>query len=153
MNEKEQEFVTQRQFSDFKDLLQERNDANRTAITAAFSAAKEADTKALVATEKRFEGVNEFRKAYEDIITKQMPRIESEARFFRIDEKIEVEIKNIMNRIDELMKAIATLRENQSSGMGEKTGTRYEKSQSQAWIAILIALAGLAGAFLSHIIK
>ena len=47
------------------------------AVQSALSAAEKAVTKAEVAAEKRFDGVNEFRKAYQDIIALQMPRMSS----------------------------------------------------------------------------
>jgi hypothetical protein len=57
------------QLDDLKDLLQERFDQQTVAITAA-----------MAAVEKRFDGVNEFRKALSDQTATFMPRTEIEQR-------------------------------------------------------------------------
>jgi hypothetical protein len=63
--------------------------AQQTAVGAALTAAEKAVTKAEVAAEKRFDSVNEFRQAYQDIIREQMPRAEAEQRLSAMAEKIE----------------------------------------------------------------
>lgn len=58
------------------------------AVQTALTAAEKAVTKAETAAEKRFDSVNEFRSAYQDIITQQMPRVEAEQRLTAITERI-----------------------------------------------------------------
>ena len=59
------------------------------AVTAALTAAEKAVTKAEIAAEKRFDAVNEFRGAYQDIIREQMPRAEAEQRLSALAEKVD----------------------------------------------------------------
>ena len=59
------------------------------AVQTALSAAEKAVAKAESATEKRFDAVNEFRGAYQDIIAQQMPRAEAEQRLSALLERIE----------------------------------------------------------------
>lgn len=59
------------------------------AVQAAMAAAEKAVTKAEIAAEKRFDAVNEFRSAYQDIIAHQMPRTEADQRFEALGEKID----------------------------------------------------------------
>jgi hypothetical protein len=58
------------------------------AIEAALSAAKEAVTKAEHASEKRFEGVNEFRSTLADQQRTLMPRTEVEVLFQGLTERV-----------------------------------------------------------------
>jgi DNA-binding SARP family transcriptional activator len=77
----------------------QRFQAQQEALTAALSAAKEAVAAALLAAdravskaelaaEKRFESVNEFRGALSDQTAKLLPRVEADARFSNLEEKI-----------------------------------------------------------------
>ncbi|MES2211467.1 MAG: hypothetical protein V4515_14985 [Chloroflexota bacterium] len=59
------------------------------AVQTALTAAEKAVTKAEIAAEKRFDAVNEFRGAYQDIIAQQMPRNEAEQRLTAMAEKID----------------------------------------------------------------
>lgn len=59
------------------------------AVQTALSAAEKAVAKAETAAEKRFDAVNEFRGAYQDIISLQMPRAEAEQRLNQLSDKID----------------------------------------------------------------
>jgi hypothetical protein len=59
------------------------------AVQTALIAAEKAVAKAETAAEKRFDAVNEFRGAYQDIIAQQMPRVEAEQRLTAMAEKID----------------------------------------------------------------
>ena len=59
------------------------------AVQTALLAAEKAVAKAETAAEKRFDAVNEFRAAYNDIINAQLPRNEADARFNALAEKLE----------------------------------------------------------------
>lgn len=76
---------------------QQRFDAQTKAIEAALLAAKEAVVKAELSTEKRFEGVNEFRQTLSDQAAQFMTRVESEATTDRNAERIQ-ELANRINR-------------------------------------------------------
>lgn len=58
-------------------------------LATALSSAEKAVSKAEIATEKRFDGVNEFRQAFADLVREQMPRAEADARLMALSEKIE----------------------------------------------------------------
>lgn len=75
---------------------EQRFEAQEKAVISALHAAKEAVSKAEVATEKRFEGVNEFRSSLSDLTATMMPRAESTARWSALAE-----------RVDKMEKAIA----------------------------------------------
>jgi hypothetical protein len=64
------------------------------AVQTAMSASEKAVAKAETAAEKRFEALNEFRGAVQDIVSQQMPRGEAEARFTILGEKIS-ELKTV----------------------------------------------------------
>jgi hypothetical protein len=71
----------------------------------ALIAAKEAVIKAETATEKRFEGVNEFRKALADQSNTFMTRVEVEAAFTTMSEKVDgigQRLADTMNRSESL---------------------------------------------------
>jgi tetrahydromethanopterin S-methyltransferase subunit G len=59
------------------------------AVATAMAAAEKAVVKAEMAAEKRFDAVNEFRGAYQDIISQQMPRVEAEQRLSALTEKVD----------------------------------------------------------------
>jgi hypothetical protein len=72
-----------------KDLRdQQRFEAQSSAIAAALLAAEKAVTKAEVATERRFEGVNEFRQALSDQTASFITRVEWEAQRKAEDERV-----------------------------------------------------------------
>lgn len=54
-----------------------------------FDAAEKAVVKAEVAMEKRFDALNEFRLAYQDLIANKMSRAEAEQRLNALAEKID----------------------------------------------------------------
>jgi hypothetical protein len=62
---------------------------SQTAVDAALNAAKEAVLKAEMASEKRFEGVNEFRQTLADQQRTLMPRAEAELRMGAIEARLE----------------------------------------------------------------
>lgn len=70
------------------DKFSQRFDDSSKAVNAALAATKEAVSKAEIATEKRFEGVNEFRNTLSDQQRTLMPRSESEALMKNMNEKI-----------------------------------------------------------------
>jgi hypothetical protein len=67
----------------------ERFDAQEKAVAAALAAAKEAVTKAEVATEKRLEGLNELRKMSSDQASLFMPKTEAEIRLAALGKDVD----------------------------------------------------------------
>jgi len=65
-------------------------------IGIALTAADRAVSKAENATERRFEGVNEFRKTLDDAQRTLMPRIESDVRFTALTERVDI-IAKLLN--------------------------------------------------------
>jgi hypothetical protein len=106
--------------------------------TLALTASKEAISKAEMATEKRFESVNEFRGAMSDQASLQLPRAEAENRFSAYD-----------NKLDEIKKDVSALREWRSEGGGQVLGRSSEREQSRWIIGLAVtlgaALVGLLG--------
>ena len=68
---------------------EQRFDAQEKAVITALRSAQEAVSKAETATEKRFEGVNEFRSSLSDLTATMMPRAESTARWSALAERVD----------------------------------------------------------------
>lgn len=101
-------------------------------ITTQFQSIKEAVSKAEVASEKRFEGVNEFRATLADQQRTLIPRMEAEALMRALAEKI--------GKIEQEMT------EHRSSKTGVKEGWGFAVGVA-GFVALLI---GLAMAFISR---
>jgi hypothetical protein len=95
--------------------------------TLALAAADKAVTKAEIATEKRFEGVNEFRATLADQAARLMPREEAQAKFENILKDISQITKEIQNRRDSL------------SERAEDAGR-----QTRGWLVPLIIIGAIA---------
>lgn len=118
-----------RQLIDERDrLYQEQFKAIEAKTSLALSASKEAVTKAEVATEKRFEGVNEFRSTLSDQASTLMPRNEAGVRFLALEGKLD-EFKN------EVKAELSSLRESRSESGGK----------SQTWILVVGVLLSILG--------
>lgn len=106
--------VTLREYVDMRFQAQDR------AVQAALAAVKEENQKTERTMEKRFEGVNEFRKALEDNTKTFLPRPEYTGAHQALVEKIELNTK----RVDEIV----------AKNMG----------LNQGWL-ILVGIIGVAG--------
>jgi hypothetical protein len=93
-------------------------------VDAALSAAKEAVTKAELASDKRFEGVNEFRGALNDQQRTLIPRAEAELRFNGNEARL------------------ATLERLHSESKGGRRGGRETWGYLVGAIGVLLAIAG-----------
>jgi vacuolar-type H+-ATPase subunit H len=71
-----------------KEYIERRFNDQQRAIEAALSAAEKAVTKAEVATEKRFDSVNEFRKTLSDQAANFLQRGEYYAQHKALEEKV-----------------------------------------------------------------
>lgn len=99
-----------------KDLRdQQRYDAQDKAVRSAMEAAEKAVVKAENAANKRFEGINEFREAYKDIIAQQIPRAEAEQRFTMAAEKHDALVLQTTRFQTELLVTLGKLQEAVSS--------------------------------------
>lgn len=121
--------------------------ANADAITRlALEAAKEAVNKAEVATEKRFEGVNEFRAALGDQASRLMPRSETEVRLQGLAERVDVNTQSILTtaaiQADRIGKLELDVRTQLALSDGKGTGLK------DAW-GYIIGAAGFAALLVS----
>lgn len=116
---------------DERDLrYQQRFDAQAQAIKDAFQASKEAISKADNATEKRFEGVNEFRQTLSDQASRFVTRAELEAWKDQATDRAAA----LAARIDRL----------EGKSLGLNTGWGY----IVAAIAVMAGIAGIIVGFL-----
>jgi hypothetical protein len=99
--------------------------AQEKAVQAAQTAADRATNKAEIATEKRIEGLNELRGIVQDVGSLQMPRSEAEQRLRALAEKV-----------DEIKLAVGT-------GAGSKAGATAILSYLIAVAAVVVAIISL----------
>jgi len=71
-----------------REYVDTRFDAQKEAVNAALAASDRAVNKAEMASEKRFDSVNEFRAALNDSARLLMPRLECEQRFSALEKMI-----------------------------------------------------------------
>lgn len=90
------------QHQSLKENVREQDDRNRErfaaakeAVNAALAAADKALQKAETASEKRFEGVNEFRATLADQASTLMPRAEYNAQHIALIEKVDDAVRRI----------------------------------------------------------
>jgi hypothetical protein len=112
----------------YEDRFKAMDEKTSLALTSSEKAVNKAET----ATEKRFEGVNEFRSSLSDLTGTMIPRAEANARFEALDSKNE-DLKN----------EIASLREFRSGGEGKEKASQHNVSVIFSVLATLIALATL----------
>ena len=104
--------------------------------TMALTASDKAVTKAEIATEKRFEGVNEFRATLADQATRLMPREESLSKFAAIEKDITA-----------LNKEVQALREQRSSISArelERDQSRQDVTTRHSWLIPMLIVGGIA---------
>jgi prenyltransferase beta subunit len=105
------------------------------AVTAALNAAKEAVLKAEVATEKRFEAVNEFRAQLADQARELMPRAETEIRLTNMGESI----TSLTSRLDR--------------GEGGDVGVQSQRDRLLATVFAIATVASVVAAILIAVFK
>lgn len=96
-------------FSDNDKAVQTALVAQEKAVTAALQASKEAVLKAEIATEKRFDSVNEFRAQLADQSATLMPRSEFQVQHAALNDKIDTLIKSTETKSEEYSKQLAAL--------------------------------------------
>ncbi len=114
----------QQRFDAQQQALQDALVAQEKAVTAALMAADRAVVKAETASEKRFDGVNEFRGAMADLQSGLMPRSEAEQRIAALAEKFD----DLADRV------------NRSEGKG--SGVAASWAVGVAAVFVLLAIAG-----------
>jgi hypothetical protein len=115
--------------------------SQKEAVNAALAAADRAVLKAELASEKRFESVNEFRGTLADQQRTLMPRAEAEAILRSLEVKLDSAVGTLTEKIETISKAqLATV----SLGSGVQFGWQY----SVAIIGFILAVLGIVGWFL-----
>lgn len=110
--------------------------SQKEAVNAALAAADRAVLKAELATEKRFEAVNEFRETLADQQRTLMPRSEAEAISKALESKLDSSVKVITDKVETISKI-------QLTGAGIKDGERSGWQYSVAVIGLLLSLIGI----------
>lgn len=112
------------------------------AVNAAMAAAEKAVTKAEISTDKRFEGVNEFRSALADQATNLLPRVEYNVQHIAATEKQ----ASLDKRMDEMQNQLTAIT---SAAVGKTTGISNVGSIIMGIIALMAALAAV-GTWVNH---
>jgi hypothetical protein len=132
-------------------------EAAEKAVATALQSAKEAVGKAEIASDKRFESINEFRGQLADMITTLIPRQEVEARFAALGDKLENDTTRLSERFNDAeQRIVQQLRDltarmdtetGRTSGAMETTTTRrLDTSQLIAALGTLVAILSVAAA-------
>lgn len=116
--------LTDAKFVTFRTLI----DSQAEKVALALASSDKAVDKAQVATERRFDSVNEFRTALNDMATKQIPRIEAEQRLNEVSKRVD-ELRDSMHRV-----------------AGKSAGL-------QAGWGYLVGLVGIVGAIIAILVK
>ena len=131
------------EFDGFKDLMTERDrryeqrfEAMDEKTSLALTSSEKAVAKAEIATEKRFDSVNEFRATLSDQAANLLPRREADARFSAWDDKME-----------DLKKEIAGLRESRSVVAGTGEGLKAMWGYVLAAILLIVSIVTLLSRF------
>ena len=150
----EQRFADFRTDANERDLrYQQRFDAQEKAVRDALAAAKEAVTAALIAadravtkaelaSERRFEGVNEFRAQLADQAATLMPRAESTLILNTINDKVDVAVARIDERLSKISEA----------GVSTKSGHEGAAIIGDKWRTTMLAIASIAISLITVIV-
>lgn len=108
-----------------KEYVEALRTDDQKAVGAALQAAKEAVLKAEIATEKRFESVNEFRKTLSDQTSSFLPRPEYDANHQALEDKIQA----LTDRVN--------------TSEGQTQGSQITKGNLYAAVAAVGAILGI----------
>lgn len=140
---------------------QEGMAAQAKAVDAALAAAKEAVVKAETATEKRFEGVNEFRSSLSDLTATMMSRAEANARIDALAARIEqVQTtaagarqqlnESLTNKIEQsertLLASISVLQKWSDQTLGSAAGSKNQWVYLAAGLGLIATMLGILSA-------
>lgn len=115
------------------------------AVQAALAAADRAVSKAELASDKRFEALNELRQMLNDMVANLIPRIEATQRFDAISEKLE----SVGKRIDVLDVRLTAML---SEGVGGKAASDNTRANLSIAISIVLFLLAIAGFVLARMV-
>ena len=104
----------------------------------ALNASEKAVVKAETATEKRFDGVNEFRGTLSDQAANLLPRAEANAKFTALEEKF-------LSLKDELSRSVNT-------GLGAKSEKHEGRANISLFAALLFGAAGTLVGFVGMVV-
>lgn len=127
------------------------------AVGAALAAAKEAVIKAEMASDKRFDGVNELRGVVTDQQALFMQRLEATALFKATDEKLAGTQANNDNKLESLRLSFEKSNENLVKEIGGLRESRSETSGKSVGANVLwgyiVGAAGVGLAIIFHFVK
>ncbi len=139
----------------FKDQMAASLVAQKEAVAAAIAAADRAVNKAELASEKRFEGVNEFRKSLDDYQRLLMPRAEAEKENKAISDRITEVNKALVDKVDiaiaGLTIKITDIQKELVESRGSKTGMKDGWALAIGAIGLLLTLMFIANMILTAI--
>jgi phosphopantetheinyl transferase (holo-ACP synthase) len=144
-SEEQQESVSLREFiertlNERDRIYGERFTSQKDAVAAALASAKEAVTKAEMAAEKRFEGVNELRGMANDILAKTMTRVEAEAELKAFDAKLVAVVESWDKRHQEVVDRTVALEKANVAVNGANTERKETVDNSRANLALVVSL-------------
>jgi hypothetical protein len=135
---------TLRQIQDLRTMLDERYAtqtkaldaafvASERAVQAALTSAEKAVAKAETASERRFDSVNEFRAQLSDVISSNISRVEAEARFTALGDRL-THLENQVN-----------INSGTDQGAAQATANRRASTQQAvAVVGVMITLISVA---------
>jgi len=119
--------------------------AQKLSVDAALAAADRAVNKAEVASEKRFEGVNEFRGTLQDQQRTLMPRAEAEFADRVLAEKMDAMMKSMTEKIETMSTSLTMM-------AAQKIGSTDTISRFIAVGSLCIGFVGVAASIITIII-
>lgn len=125
-------------------------DAQANQVAIALEASEKAIIKAEVATDKRFEAVNEFRKSLSDLSSMMATRRELEQVINEVKHNISQlneQTSELRSRLDVGPQGLSTLQNKYSTSEGVRQGNTEARAVAIAAIGILIGIVGLASRF------
>jgi hypothetical protein len=122
-----------------KDAIQAAFMSQKEALSTAFQAQKESE----LASDKRFESVNEFRSTLADQQRMLMPRTEAEALLRALKDKLETTTITLAEKIDAISKL-----ETARVGLGQ--GVKYGWQYSVAIIGLILTVLGIVSWMKAH---
>lgn len=138
--------------------VQDRFEANEKQTALAMSAAEKAVTKAETASEKRFEGVNEFRAVLTDQAKTLITRTEVDILIKGLNDRVDTSVKSAIDKIEgpngivRQMNNLALQVNELTSRMTGKEEGSHQSTNMQVWlIGLTVAVLGLLAAlFIKH---
>jgi len=117
-------------FATAKEAVASALTAAKEAVAAEAKSAKEAITKQEIATEKRFESVNEFRSQLKDQQVTLLPRAEADGRF-----------SQLRDLVDKQDSRIGILERSESRGAGSESAAQLARQNAARITALMVTIA------------